>query len=231
MKRVLLVGESGDDSNSIKDTINQAQRGITVEQVGQIPTTLSKAIQKDFCAVILNTKSLRKETVSLVREFRTLGLKTPVLIISDVESEEALLVTTHLGSTILLDRPVDPKNLIGITEKMACEGVVAQRLHRRHNTNESAALEICRTGTRVPMQLLNLSRGGAYFECAPGVQLAYDDLLRLNISLGKVGKNHNLFGKVVWVTPPIKKGTAEPQVGVGVSFVKDEEVYKRMLEY
>lgn len=95
---------------------------------------------------------------------------------------------------------------------------------QRFTTDEWANLEVYGSGHNSRAKLKNLSRSGAYLEFRD-LQLVVEegDLLRITVHLGALGKSRRLSAEVVWLKKP-----AAGFSGIGVSFLKPEEVYQKL---
>ena len=87
---------------------------------------------------------------------------------------------------------------------------------KRHATKELATLEVHGRTAKVQCRMNNLSVTGALFELINSNYVPKQgDLVRMTVSLRQLNRTHTLHGQVIW-----SRG-----LGVGVSFIKDREVY------
>ena len=87
---------------------------------------------------------------------------------------------------------------------------------KRHPTKELATLEVHGRTVKVQCRMNNLSVTGAFFELINSNYVPKQgDLVRMTVSLRQVNRTHTLHGQVIW-----SRG-----LGLGVSFIKDREVY------
>ena len=90
---------------------------------------------------------------------------------------------------------------------------------KRHQTKETAIMEIYGQTDKIFCRMNNLSTSGAFFEI---VNAKYtpkkNQVVRITVSLKQLGKSYTLHGEVVW-----SKG-----LGVGVSFVKQKDLFKKI---
>lgn len=92
---------------------------------------------------------------------------------------------------------------------------------KRYATNETARIEFYGKKDMLFCRMNNLSSTGAFFEIINStLKPKPGDLVRVNIHLRQINKSHVVNGEIIWV-----KG-----FGVGVAFVKQEEIFKRFLK-
>jgi hypothetical protein len=95
-----------------------------------------------------------------------------------------------------------------------------QEIARRFTTNENATIEVFGRMETMHGTMKNLSTSGCFLELTKGEYIPQEgDCIRVVLPLKSINKTRNLFGQVVW-----KKG-----VGFGVSFIKKEDISKKML--
>lgn len=95
-----------------------------------------------------------------------------------------------------------------------------QEIARRFTTNEVATIEIFGRMETMHGTMKNLSRSGCFLELTKADYIPLEgDCVRIILPLKSLNKTRNLFAQVVW-----KKG-----LGFGLSFIKKEEISKKML--
>lgn len=108
-------------------------------------------------------------------------------------------------------------------EKYDILDMLRGRMHevaRRFTTNELATIEVFGRMETMKGMMKNLSVSGCFLELTKGDYIPQEgDCIRMVLPLKSLNKTRNIFGQVVW-----KKG-----VGFGVTFIKKEEVSKKML--
>lgn len=91
---------------------------------------------------------------------------------------------------------------------------------RRFTTNEVATIEVFGRMETMHGTMKNLSTSGCFLELTKGEYVPQEgDCVRIVLPLKSLNKTRNMFGQVVW-----KKG-----LGFGLSFIKKEEISKKML--
>ena len=91
----------------------------------------------------------------------------------------------------------------------------------RYITEEKVSVQIYGQGVQLDAVLRNLSQTGAGLEIlTPRTPLQKGDLLSLTIELQSLSKTHNVDAEVVWTQGQ----------GVGVAFMKQNEIFDRMLQ-
>ena len=67
----------------------------------------------------------------------------------------------------------------------------------------------------------------AYFETEKKPAASVGDLVKMQVVLDDVSKSHMMSARIVWTT---RKGAYSGGYGLGVKFVRNEEIYRSLLE-
>lgn len=178
------------------------------------PQGVLSSIDSSVSIVILNIPTFSFGTRSLIVDARRLGYKGPVLIVSKIETPELLDDVKALDHVVLLDKPYETKDLQGLVRKFIQDRTVQQRVHRRYNTVQQAHVEFLGKRVKTVTTLLNLSRGGCYFEFPRLMEIKPGDILRMTIELADVNRIYAMPARVIWTSTPSNGGH-----GIGVEFV------------
>lgn len=89
----------------------------------------------------------------------------------------------------------------------------------RYQTQEKVSVQVYGQGLQLEAVLRNLSQTGAGLEIISKNDLQKGDLLSLTIELQSLSKTHSVDAEVVWTHGQ----------GIGVSFMKQNEIFEKML--
>lgn len=201
-----------------------------VEEVGQIrfercrPAHIPMELSEDVQLLVFNSQHYGIHLKQSVSEWRYQGYLGPILMLTKIPDPTQLTELDHMHGVVVLDKPYDPKDLVGISKKLLMEVKVNQRKFRRFPTNQTAHLESYKTSLEISANVDNISLGGV---CIKGdiKDIAKGDLLKVEFQLDEVKKSHVLNAKVVWTAG--KVGDIDRMAGL--LFVPKEEVYSQLL--
>lgn len=95
-----------------------------------------------------------------------------------------------------------------------------QEVARRFTTNEVATIEVFGRMDVMHGTMKNLSRSGCFLELTKTDYIPQEgDCVRIILPLKTLNKTRNLFAQVVW----------KKDMGFGLSFIKKEDISKKML--
>ncbi len=167
------------------------------------------------------------EASSWVKELRGLGFIHPILILASTADKNVMKGSVKSDKVHFLQRPYEFKALKGLAVKLIQSRNLPQQMYKRFKTNQPLNVETYSTGEQIESSMFNLSVGGAYFETEKKPVASVGDLLKMQVNLNDVEKSHMMSARIVWTT---KKGSYSGGYGVGVKFVRNEEIYKQLLE-
>jgi Tfp pilus assembly protein PilZ len=179
------------------------------------PQGLATVLDPNSSLVVVNVLNYTKEIRASVLSIRAAGYTGPVLVISKVESQEAIKELQNMTNTVFLEKPFEVRDLQGIVRKFLNDSNVYQRIHRRYNTVMSADVEWIDSRPNTSSTLFNLSKGGAYIELAENSQVKKGDQLKVYITLDEIQKSYAMQAKVVWCSSEGMNGGC----GVGLEFL------------
>jgi len=175
--------------------------------------------------IIMNFDSISEAALQTMRNMKSYADKKPLLALGRVEKPELIEAVTSLPQTIFLEKPFEEKDLSGLTSKILDARGVAQRIHRRFNTEQKAFIEIYGKNVESETTLFNMSRGGAYFELPAQPDIVVGDIVKLNVDLKELKHNYRIHAKVIWTTP---KGISTGGYGVGVEFIRSNRLFQEL---
>ena len=178
------------------------------------PQGLGGSAEPDLAVVVMHMVTFEPLHRDAIVQARAAGYHGPILVIAKA-SAETLTDIEGMPRVVLLDKPYDSKDLVGLVKKFLIEHQVAQRVHRRYPTAQRAEVEILAQKTKSKSMLYNLSKGGAYFEFPNTQKVKIGDIVNLSIELKDVRRSYMLPAKIVWTTE-VGMGGGH---GIGVEFV------------
>jgi DNA-binding NtrC family response regulator len=226
MQRIFLSCKSVDDARFLK---NYLETELPYEVIlGFSPRDVEQAVrQRQFHLLITQTGNLARQDLNFAKQLRDLGYSYPIMTITDSLGVESFEEAAEKLRLFFLERPFELKALKGLARKLMVAKSVSQQIFRRYRTNLNATVETFVSGERYTTHMFNLSRGGAYFELSQRPIVSVGDLLRVKVSLADVEKDHQVHGRVVWTT---HKGHSAGGYGLGVKFMKSNEIYRSLLD-
>ncbi len=224
--RVLMIGKRNGETIGIRNTLMK-NKACQVEIATTAKTAIQRITAQSMNLVLFNLETFNRDKIRLASDLRELGYGFPVLVLSQIVAPDTFETVERMYQTVLLEKPFENKDLLGLAEKLIHGRQVHQRIHRRFYTNQQAKIESFSGGEEQKAKLFNLSRGGAYFESSEMSEYKNGDLLRLTVPLKDLSRLYNIDARVVWNT---KKGMWSGEPGVGVEFVKGTDVYRNLLQ-
>lgn len=167
------------------------------------------------------------EESTWVKELRGLGYIYPILVLAESIDMNVMKGSVKNDKIHFLPRPYELRSLKGLTIKLMQSRSLPQQMYKRFKTNQPLSIESYSTGEQIASSMFNLSVGGAYFETEMKPTAGIGDLLKMQVNLNDMDKSHLMSARIVWTT---KKGAYSGGYGVGVKFVRNEEIYKQLLE-
>ena len=223
---VYLVSRSEEENHFLSrklDPLNQEfanLRFVSLHTQG-----LRSSARDPISTVVMNFQDWTQTEAGHLEDLREGGYEGPVLVIARANTSAALKMLKETDDVVFLEKPFEPKDLTGIVRKMLTIRAVAQRVHRRYNTSQSAELEFYGRNDSFASKVANLSKGGAYLELASGPNFRVGDMIRVKLELQEVNRVYSMPAKVVWT----RRFTGNSGTGVGVEFIGPAEVKKTIL--
>lgn len=191
-----------------------------LELVTTHPGGLAEELDPFTIMVVLSANALKAVHRQALRSLRERGFEGSILVVSKIDSAAALHEINAVPNSFVLERPYDPRDLVGLVQKCIHEKQVSQRYHRRFPTKASAEVDV--DGIMVRSVVRNLSRGGAYLEVEDGPLPERGSTVVLNIALKDVHRSYSMPAKVVWVSLT----AADGRPGLGVEFIGGGDVHR-----
>ncbi|MCB0407796.1 MAG: PilZ domain-containing protein [Bdellovibrionales bacterium] len=226
MQKILLQCRSLDEANQLK---NFYESRLPYAADVSFGFNDSEAILTSFPIhlFVWDTQNYHMEQASWIKELRGMGFIYPILVLSENIDMKAMKGSVANDKIHFLERPFEYKALKGITLKLMQSRNLPQQMFKRFKTNQPLSIESYSTGEQMESSMFNLSVGGAYFEAEKKPSASIGDLVKLQVNLNDVDKSHMMNARIVWTT---RKGAYSGGYGVGVKFVRNEEIYKQLLE-
>lgn len=225
MQKLLLEFNNINEAHLIKKDFEQELpfEIILSPSADETATTLAN---KSIQLIVLQAPLFEDSHVRRIQEFRRMGYSYPILLIVDRINPLIEQVSTAEARVTFLEKPFELKTLRGLARKLMTARTVHKQQFPRYRTNQTVALENFASGENLETKMLNLSKGGAYFEVEKKPGLGVGELLRLKFRLDQLEKEHQIHGRIVWTTP---KGLGGGY-GIGVKFIKLEDIYRHLLQ-
>jgi Tfp pilus assembly protein PilZ len=226
MQKILLQCHTRDEANHLKNFFDTKLPYST--EVSSSPSdteiTLSSTAVHLF---VLETAEYQFSEASWIRDLRGMGFVYPILVLAENIDARVMRNSVQNEKIHFLEKPFEYKALKGLTLKLMQSRNLPQQMFRRFKTNQPLKIESYSTGEHIESSMFNLSVGGAYFETEKKPTAAVGDLVKMQVNLNDVEKSHMMNARIVWTT---RKGSYSGGFGVGVKFVRNEEIYKQLLE-
>ncbi|MAF89667.1 MAG: PilZ domain-containing protein [Bdellovibrionota bacterium] len=147
----------------------------------------------------------------------------PVILFTNSITESDITKIKEMKHYYILGRPYLSRDVLGVAFKMVHNEMPEQQLHRRYMTNQFTSLSGLDSDLNMEGNITNLSISGAKIKLNAHSAWKEGDLVKLDIPLNKIRKNHSVHAKVVWVEG------LESDNEVGVEFIPTDEVYNHLL--
>ena len=184
--------------------------------------------KKQIDLLIIETLRPNDEDVAFVKEVRFWTAEVPVLLVCNEYLETDADKFPKEGRPHFFDCRLGESKFLGMARKMMKTKHIGAQVHKRYLTNEKALIEMIKDGKQIGSDMYNLSRSGAYFEFDHKDNFKFNtgDVVRMTVSLDTVQRSHDLSAKIMWTT---QRGRYSGRQGVGLKFIKGDEVYKQLL--
>jgi hypothetical protein len=183
--------------------------------------------QRAIHLLLFETQKFNELDLQMLKDLRGVGFSYPILIVSDTIEIAHFSSMAEKLKMHNLEKPFEYRALRGITQKLVLARNVPQQRHRRFKTEQQTSVETYNSGEVIPTHMFNLSIGGAYFEFGGQPRVTVGDLVRVKVQLSDLLREHSMNARVVWTTRRTNSG---PGNGVGVRFLKGQDVYRQLLD-
>jgi len=190
------------------------------------PQGLVYSAQERMTVVVINLPEWSANEMTHLYDLRMRGYMGPVLVIAKTNDKTVMRKLLAMKGIVLLEKPYVDKDLVGIVRKMLLEREVAQRIHRRYDTEEQAEIELCDTKDRFLTWMYNLSKGGAYLEFLTPAPVRAGDRVRVTIEIRKTKRVFTVPARVVWTRRNGLRGGA----AAGIEFIGAPDIRKTRIE-
>jgi Tfp pilus assembly protein PilZ len=224
--RVLIYSTAGNESELIKQRIDNDVEDVIVDIVSSETDMMKFLILNTVNVIVLNFDSLSAKKVQLTRDLRALGNTSALVILSPQVDHPTLKKMEKIYKSVIVQKPVRKNDLLGVIKKFMGDQIVPQRLAERFYTDHPSQIESFGTAAKTNSRMLNVSKTGAYLETNESPKFAVGDLIRLDVELNQLRKTRSVHAKVVWVSP---LHSSAGGFGTGIHFIPDNQVYRHML--
>lgn len=226
MQKMLIYGRNLEESNQLR-TFFETRLPYPAEISYSREDAEALLTSRPFHLLIWDTDSYGNYEATWVKELRAIGYSQPILIVSEDIDEQLFKSSIRNLKTYFLHKPFEYRALKGIARKLIVTRGMPQQMYKRFKTNQKLQIETYGSGETLESSMFNLSVGGAYFESDGENSLTVGDLVKMQVQLTDVDKSHMMNARVIWTT---RKGDHSGGYGAGVKFVRNEEIYKTLME-
>ncbi len=108
MKRILIV----DDNEVVREILDQfLVPRYAVDHAGNAPQGVAAVLRQSPDVILLDVKMPGLDGLSLLRSLRTMGVQTPVLVMTGYDSPQVARAALEGGATGYLPKPFDLMHL------------------------------------------------------------------------------------------------------------------------
>ena len=222
---MLLQGKALVEVKEVKDYL-ESRLPYPIDLSSTPKESINLLGSRPYSLFICTMNAYEQQDLDWVKEIRAGGFSQPILILAK-ELDHAAMTASILNERVhFAEKPFEMTSLKGLVMKLIKQRNIPQQKYKRFRTNQKLAIESYSTGEVIESSMYNLSVGGAYFESSDKCKASIGDLLKMSVNLNDVSSRHMMNARVIWTT---KKGSYSGGYGMGVKFVKNEEVYKQLL--
>lgn len=196
--------------------------GVHLTMVDNIEAAKTKIHYNRPQVLLVHITKITAASLKGVEQIRS-PFDLPVILFTNSLKEDDLTKIKGMKNYYILGRPYLSRDVLGIAFKMAHNEVPEQQLHRRYMTNQFTNMQGIDTTNNSEGSITNLSVSGAKIKLKTKVKWEEGDIIKLEIPLNKIRKNHQVHAKVVWVED------LERDNEVGVEFIASDDVYTHLL--
>ncbi|MDZ4660957.1 MAG: PilZ domain-containing protein [Pseudomonadota bacterium] len=226
MNKILIFSTAVQESELIKQKLIDSIQEVTVETVLTESDMMKYLVLNSVSVIILNFDTVTQQRLQMAKDLRTLGNTSAIVVLAPTLENSLLKKTEKVTKSTVIQKPVRRNDLIGVIQKYILEQSVSQRHHERYHTDAPTQIESFGSEGKTSSRMLNVSRTGAYLQCADSPGFAVGDLVRVDVQLSDLKKVRSVHAKVVWIS---QEGETDDRFGTGVCFIPEREVYKHML--
>lgn len=229
MANIILVSPTNEQGSLLRRGLLISDPKYRVRLVPSVDRIIGRISNQAIHLIIYHVEMFGDSSIQNLRELRDVGYTCNILVLAEAADSEARLAMADFNGMVLMENFSEGEGLVQMVAKLLeSRGDVHQRIFRRYNTVQKVTYEYYGKPGSGEMTLFNLSRGGAYMECeVKSERVEVGDLLRMDIELDQIDRTHRMHAKVVWTTP---KGPVKGGYGIGVAFMKPDEVYRHLLD-
>lgn len=216
--------------NEVDNTLIEKKLSPIAKKIGPIefqsarPANLKNLLDHTYNLLVYNGQDFNSALRNNILHWRNVGYLGPIMLLAKITDASLMDRFTDLHNVTIIEKPYDNKDLQGIAIKYLKDVKVAQRRHRRFETQQSALLESYTRDFNAHSVIANISKGGAQI-VGQLDQLTKGDLLRVSIELDQLQKNRTMSAEVVWTEGDV--GSHERLAGL--RFISKAQVYDTLL--
>ncbi len=222
ISKILIIGNRTESIHELKQKLVR-NRTYSVKLVESIDMAVTSLSHQAYHLVIMDLEHVTDDRIQLASNLKRLGYGFPILILGKTFSKTCFAKVEKISRLILLEKPFEEKDFMGIVSKMITGRDIKQKQHRRFRTNQPASLALYGQDKAMPAKMLNLSKGGANIELGE-LNVEVGKIIKLNIELDQMSRQYEVNARIVWVTNGSKEGRQ-----IGLEFIHASDVYRNLL--
>ncbi|MAE73233.1 MAG: hypothetical protein CL675_04005 [Bdellovibrionaceae bacterium] len=223
MAKALIQASSHSDAKHLQSLLEKHL--VDVHLTFEKTSTRSMLNYEPPSVLIFALHQFEATDLAFCEDLITAGFDRPILVLSQKVFTSAEVIKTR--QIHMLETPFTDRDIVATVNKLLTNPNSPAQRHKRFTTSQDVRIEAMVSGVMTTSQMLNLSKGGAYIELDELAGWNEGELVRLNIPMKDLNKNHTMHGRVVWTTARHKK-SGKP--GLGLEFVPNDDVYRLLSE-
>jgi len=227
MIKVLLVSQNESDNALVQRKLQVLKPEFGAMSFATTrPASLNSVLDLESNLIIYNCTVYNSGLLDMAGQLRNQGYLGPLMILAKIPEIKYLAAFQAMQNVVVIEKPYEKKDLIGISRKFLKDAQVNQRQFRRFETAQSVMLESYERDFTAQSAIQNISRGGVLIKGQLD-DMAKGDLMRVNFSLDQINKTHTMSAKVVWTDGDVDS----PEREAGLQFMSREAIYSHLLNH
>lgn len=225
MHKILVHSPSRAEGETIKNMLEKHlpfSVALSMEKIQLEDDLMSRSTH----LLIFNTRKFFEPELEFIKRIKEEhSFDQPILASCDKVRFANFMHLCDKHKLFFLEKPFSGKALAGLARKLLVARSVGQQVHRRFLTNQKTVIETFSKGQSLESNMLNLSKGGAYFEFGQEALLDVGELVRMKVSLEDVEREYSMNARVVWTSKHDSESFC-----AGVQFVKNADIYRELMD-